>query len=278
MDNASAHLAVLGKQFLLAGLQPEELDQILRVATEQRYAHGQTIFQRGDPGTSLVIVLDGQVRISACSADGKEVTLVILGQGEVFGEIAVIDGRERTADATAIGPCRLLLLDRQDLLPLLERHPRVAVRLLQILCARMRNATNACQNLALLEVPGRLARLLRQLAEAKGEPVCRGHRLTLRLSQRELGNLIGASRESVNKHLRAWEAEGLISIDRGRITLLDIERIEGQRSCCGTLVRPASGHRASLHERLAPHLRGHLEREPPTVPPPVRALRVRAGV
>jgi CRP-like cAMP-binding protein len=278
MDHATVRWAVLGDQFLFAGLQPEELDEILRDATEQRCAHGQTIFQRGDPGTSLVIVLDGQVRISACSADGKEVTLVILGQGEVFGEIAVIDGRERTADATAIGRCRLLLLDRRDLLPFLERHPCVAVRLLQILCARMRNATNACQNLALLDVPVRLAQLLRQLAEAKGETVGRGRRLKLRLSQRELGNLIGASRESVNKHLRAWEAEGLISIDHGRIILHEPERIERQRSCCSPSARSASGHRASLHEWLAPHLRGHREREPPTVPPPARALRVRAGV
>jgi CRP/FNR family cyclic AMP-dependent transcriptional regulator len=256
MDQASAGLAMLGEQFLFAGLRPQELDQIMSVATEQRYARGQTIFQRGDPGTSLITVLEGRVRISACSEEGKEVTLGIMGPGDVFGEIAAIDGRERTADATAIGPCCLLVLDRREVLPVLERHARIAVRLLQILCARMRNATNACQNFALLDVPVRLARLLRELAETHGETVGGGRRLTLKLSQRELGNLIGATRESVNKHLRAWEAEGLISIDHGRITLHDPGKIEEQRSCCSSASRPALGSPARLHNRLPHHRRG----------------------
>jgi Cyclic nucleotide-binding domain len=132
----------LREHFLLSALTAEDFEQLMASATERRFRHGQTIFRRGDPGSSLLAVLEGQVRIGVCSESGKEITLGIVGQGELFGEIAVIDGAGRTADATAIGACRLLVLDRRDFLPFLERCPGVAVRLLQLLCARMRKATS----------------------------------------------------------------------------------------------------------------------------------------
>jgi CRP-like cAMP-binding protein len=216
----------LREHFLLSALTAEDFEQLMASATERRFRHGQTIFRRGDPGSSLLAVLEGQVRIGVCSETGKEITLGIVGQGELFGEIAVIDGAGRTADATAIGACRLLVLDRRDFLPFLERCPGVAVRLLQLLCARMRKATSMCESVALLDVPMRLARLMLQLAEEHGEPAGSRQRIALKLSQQELGNLVAATRESINKHLRLWEAEGLISMNRGSIVLNDVARIE----------------------------------------------------
>jgi CRP-like cAMP-binding protein len=211
---------------LFAELPPEEFERLLSSATERRLAHGDTIFRRGEPGSSLIAVLEGQVRIGVCSENGREITLGIIGQGELFGEIAVIDGAGRTADATAMGACRLLVLDRRDFLPFLERCPHIAVRLLQLLCARMRKATSVCESVALLDVPMRLARLLLQLAKEHGEPAGRRQRIALKLSQQELGNLVAATRESINKHLRLWEAEGLISMKEGRLVLNDVARLE----------------------------------------------------
>jgi CRP/FNR family transcriptional regulator, cyclic AMP receptor protein len=222
----TARWPLLRRHFLLSALTAEDFERLVASATERSFGHGQTIFRRGDPGSSLLAVLEGQVRIGVCSESGKEITLGIVGQGELFGEIAVIDGAGRTADATAIGSCRLLVLDRRDFLPFLERCPGVAVRLLQLLCARMRKATSVCESVALLDVPMRLARLLLQLAEEHGEPAGSRQRIALKLSQQELGNLVAATRESINKHLRLWEAEGLISTSRGCIVLNDVARIE----------------------------------------------------
>ena len=218
--------ALFSKHSLFAELRPDEVAGITSFATERSYADEQRIFARGDPGTSLMAVLQGQVRISISSEEGKEVTLGILGRGELFGEIALIDGQGRTADAIAMGACRLLVLDRRDFLPFLERHPQLAVRLLQILCARMRRATEVSESLALLDVPTRLMRPLLRLAWEHGEPAGRGRRIALKLSQQELGNLIAATRESVNKQLRLWETEGLISTVQGFTVLNDLEKWE----------------------------------------------------
>lgn len=217
---------LLRQHFLFAELPPEEFERLLGSATERRFAHGHTIFRRGEPGSSLIAVLEGQVRIGVCSESGREITLGIIGRGELFGEIAVIDGAGRTADATAMGACRLLVLDRRDFLPFLERCPQIAVRLLQLLCARMRKATSVCESVALLDVPMRLARLLLQLAKEHGEPAGPRQCIALKLSQQELGNLVAATRESINKHLRLWEAEGLISMKGGRLVLNDVARLE----------------------------------------------------
>lgn len=224
-DEASARRALLAKHLLFAELRADELDRVTSFTTTRSYASGQTIFQRGDPGGSLMAVMDGQVRISISSEEGKEVTLGILGPGELLGEIALIDGGGRTADAAAMGPCRLLVLEQRDFLPFLEQHPSFAVRLLRILCERMRKATDTCESLALLAIPARLARLLVRLAEPHGAAAGDRRRISLRLSQQELGNLIAATRESVNKQLRIWEDERLISVDHGRIILHDLDEM-----------------------------------------------------
>jgi CRP/FNR family transcriptional regulator, cyclic AMP receptor protein len=224
-DKLSARRALLAQHVLFADLRPDELERVLALTVERTFPHGQTIFQRGDQGSSLMAVLEGRVRISVCSEEGKEVTLGIMGPGELLGEIALLDGKGRTADATAMGACRLLLLDQRVFLPFLERNPSFAVHLLQILCGRLRKATSVCESLALLDIPARLARLLVQLAELQGEPTGAGRRIGFRLSQQELGNLVAATRESVNKQLKLWEDEGLISVDQGRITLHDLEEM-----------------------------------------------------
>lgn len=220
-DPLARRRELLASHFLLQHLQPAELDELLRFARERRYGDDEVIFRRGDAGTSMMAVLDGRVRIGVSSEGGKEITLAILPPGSVFGEIALIDGKGRTADAIALGACRLLVLDQRDFLPFLERHPRTAIRLLQVMCDRVRRANGLFESLVFMGLEGRLARLLLQLASEHGENTPQGRRLALKLSQGEIANLVAATRESVNKQLRAWTEQGLVGLDRGHLVLRD---------------------------------------------------------
>jgi CRP-like cAMP-binding protein len=218
--------ALLAQHFILAQLTPQELDAIVAMAGERRFTTGKVIFQKGDPGTSLMAVLSGRVRISAYSEDGKEVILNIIEAGQIFGEIALLDGKERTADATAMGATTLLVLDRREFIPFLERNPKIAIRLLEVLCERIRRTSEMVENVAFLDFGARLARLLLRLAETHGEAVADGIQINLKLSQTDLGNLIASTRESVNRQLNAWSEQGVLALERGRITILDQDALE----------------------------------------------------
>jgi CRP/FNR family cyclic AMP-dependent transcriptional regulator len=218
--------SLLSQHFLLAQLAPGELDRVLGMVTERQLKNGQVIFQKGDPGTSLMAVLHGRVKIGAYSEDGKEIILNIVEPGQIFGEIALLDGKERTADATAMGPTTLLVLDRREFVPFLERNPKIAVRLIEVLCERVRRTSEMVESVAFLEYSARLARLLLRLAENYGEETEDGVRINLRISQQELGNLIASTRESVNRQLNAWAEEGVIELERGQITILDSDTLE----------------------------------------------------
>jgi CRP-like cAMP-binding protein len=218
--------ALLAQHFVLAQLTPAELDRVVAMAGERQFANGKVIFQKGDPGTSLMAVLSGRVRISAFSEDGKEIILNIIEPGQVFGEIALLDGKERTADAIAMGPTTLLVLDRREFIPFLERNPKIAIRLLEVLCERVRRTSEMVESVAFLDFGARLARLLLRLADTHGEETDDGVRIGLKLSQTDLGNLIASTRESVNRQLNAWSEEGVVALERGLITILDRDALE----------------------------------------------------
>ena len=134
-------------------MQPEELDEILKFASERRVRRGQTIFQRGDNGSSLMAVLRGRVRISSVSGEGKEVTLNVISPGEIFGEIALLDGQPRSADATAIEETLLLVVERRHFLPFLRQNEDLYLRLLAVLCSRLRRTSMALEEIALFDLP-----------------------------------------------------------------------------------------------------------------------------
>ena len=204
---------------LFAAMQPEELDEILKFALDRRVRRGQTIFQRGDEGSSLMAVLRGRVRISSVSGDGKELTLNVINPGEIFGEIALLDGQPRSADAVAIEDSVLLVVDRRYFLPFLRHKEDLCLRLLAVLCSRLRRTSTALEEIALFDLPVRLARVLLKLAEDYGRPSSTGTRIDLKLSQRDLSNLVAASRESVNKLLRTWRENGTVELEDGFIVL-----------------------------------------------------------
>jgi CRP-like cAMP-binding protein len=210
---------LLGECFLFQGLGAEERRALVTKAHMRRFATGQTIFHMGSPGSSMMAVLSGEVRISISSPDGKELLLAILQPGEVFGEIALLDGKERSADAKAHTACSLAILERRDVLTFFERHPHAWPRIVEVLCDRFRDNTQHVAEVALLHLPGRLARaLLRMDAEPRSR--------SGGLSQRELGNMVGAARETVNKCLNEWQRRGIIRIDDTAIAILDRAALE----------------------------------------------------
>ena len=218
--------AVLASHFLLRHLRPGELRCLAAAAAVVRHPQHATIFKKGDDGTSMMAVIRGKVKISAYSNDGKELVLNIIDQGGVFGEIAVLDGRPRTADAVALEETDLLVLGRAQLLPFLAGDPEMLARLLAVLCQRMRHTSELLEDALLREAPSRLARWLLRLAGAFGRPEPGGVRIALKLSQQQIGSLVGASRESVNRHLNEWQRAGHLAMEAGSIVLRDPRLLE----------------------------------------------------
>lgn len=205
---------------LFQAFRAEELDEILRLAVDRRIPRGQVIFQKGDAGSSMMAVLRGRVRISAVSAEGREVMLNVINAGEVFGEIALLDGNPRSADATAIEATELLVVERRLFLPFLRSNEEIYPRLLAVLCARLRQTSSALEDLALFALPTRLARVLLNLARDYGRPAARGTRIEFKLSQRDLSTLVGASRETVNKQIGQWREAGVLDMEGGSLVVV----------------------------------------------------------
>lgn len=212
---------LLERHFLLGRLSPGEIDKLLVFARIERYPAGREIFAKGAPGTSLMAVLSGNVRISAPAPSGKEIVLNMIGAGDIFGEIAVLDGEARTADAIAMTDCHLLVINRRDLMPVLEAHADICMMLLQIVCRRLRRTSEQVEDLLFRDLQSRMAKALLQLGVASDGPEQSPPRVGLHLSQQELGNLVGGSRESVNRQLQLWHKAGLIQLDRRGILIRD---------------------------------------------------------
>jgi CRP/FNR family cyclic AMP-dependent transcriptional regulator len=200
-------------------MQSAELDDILKFASEKRYRRGQMIFQRGDNGSSLMAVLRGRVRISSVSGEGKEVTLNVISPGEIFGELALLDGKPRSNDAAATEETLLLIVERRHFIPFLAKNADLTLRLLSVLCEKLRRTSMALEEIALFDLPVRLARVLQKLAVDYGRPGPGGTRIELKLSQRDLSNLVASTRESVNKQLRTWREDKVVELEDGFIVL-----------------------------------------------------------
>jgi CRP/FNR family transcriptional regulator, cyclic AMP receptor protein len=213
---------------LFRGLMTGERDAVVGRARMRHFAAGETIFLMGSPGDSMIAVLSGTVRISISSPEGNEIVLAVLQPGEVFGEITLLDGKERTADAHAMTASALAILERRDVLEFLERQPNAWPRVVKVLCDRLRATDLQMADVAMQQLPARLAKVLlrRTYVETLGRPADR-----VQMSQRELGNIVGAARESINKCLSEWQRSGWVQIDRKSITISDrttLERVAKQ--------------------------------------------------
>jgi CRP/FNR family transcriptional regulator, cyclic AMP receptor protein len=206
--------AVLSRNSFFRGLGPEIRERIAAHAATKCVKRGVTIVAKGDVGSCLFLVCRGTVEIATVSAGGKKAIVNFIKEGEVFGEVALLDGQERTADAIAFTDCVLMMIERRDLLPLLLERPDVALRLLEALCARVRRMTEQVEELMFLNVEGRLGRTLYRLSASKNSP----HRISI--TQRVLGEIVGVSREETNKHLQIWSGNGIVRLERGGIVVL----------------------------------------------------------
>jgi CRP-like cAMP-binding protein len=204
---------------LFASLEESALDALVAVTSTRRLAPREELFHKGDPGNQLYVVISGRLKAKAEAADGKEVIFSLMGPQEVIGEIALLDSNPRSATVEAIEASELLALHRRDFLPVLDRHPKVAIRLAGLLAARLRRLSDLTEDTAFLTLPSRMAKKLLALAESDGLSTPEGTRIRIRLPQAELGELVSTSRESVNKLLRTWVQEGVVGVDHGFITL-----------------------------------------------------------
>lgn len=223
--DATQREALLRRSFIFKDLPQDLLSGLARITTTRRIANGQTLFQQGDEGDALYAVIDGLIRISVVGRAGKALTLALLEPGDLFGEIALLDGLSRTAAAEAAADCTLLVIERATFLDLLGRDGRLARHIIELLCDRLRDNTDRLSEFAFLDLSARLAGLLQSLSIAHGRDVGPGVRIDIKLSQTDLAEMLGVSREAVNKQLKSWSAVGLLRVDRGYITVLDKPRL-----------------------------------------------------
>ena len=215
-------LALLRHHPLFGQLPPRVIEHLGSYMRKRALARGETIFAKGDPGSGLMGVLSGSVKISVPSADGRDIVINIIHAGEIFGEIALLDGRPRTADATAMTDCELIVIERRDFIPFLRSQPDLIMQIVEILCARLRSTTEQVQDVTFLDLPTRLAKALLRLVR-ESEPPAGGGKLTI--TQRELSQVIGRSRESTNKQLRIWAKQGWVRLQRGAVTVLQPDKL-----------------------------------------------------
>ena len=218
----SDKVALLRNHPLFRHLAPPILERISAYCRRRTAAKGSTIFKKGDPGTGLIGVLAGAVKISVTSEDGRDIVLNTIREGEVFGEIALLDGHPRTADATAISDCELFVLERREFIPFLRTQPDVILKLVEILCSRLRKTSDQVHELTFLSLSSRLAKTLLRLTENTGD-LSSGRRIAI--TQREMSELVGRSRESTNKQLRMWHKVGWVRLERRSITVLKPEKL-----------------------------------------------------
>lgn len=217
MPDVSALARMLRVNGFFASLPAEMIATIAELGVLCRLDEGETLFMKGDPGDALYAVLKGQIRISTSNEEGRHYTLNLLGAGDVFGEIALLDGQPRTADATAAEAAELFMVRRRDFLDLLARRPDASGQIIAQLCSRLRYIIEQMEEVVLLPIGVRLARRLLALTDDFGAE--------LNVSQEVLAAFVGSTRESVNRQLRQWQAAGLVRLGRSRILVLDRDRL-----------------------------------------------------
>ena len=211
---------MLGQVPLFAELPADRLNELVQMVRRRTYHRGETIFHKGDPGNGLYIIINGQVKIVLPSETGEEAMLAVLEGGDFFGELALFDGLPRSATVVAVQNAEVLVLHRDDFLGFVGRNPEVAVALFEVLSRRLRATDELIEDAIFLDVPGRLAKRLLDLADKHGHPTEQGVEIDLKLTQQDLAAMVGATRESVNKHLGWMRDHRLIQLDRQRIVLL----------------------------------------------------------
>src|ERR1700757_1820160 len=216
---------VLRRAPLFDALDDEGARTLRRQMSEVKLSRGEHLFMEGDDGDALYVVIEGKMKLTRAAADGRENLLSVVGPGEMFGELSLFDPRPRTASATAITDAQLAALAHDKLLIWLTGRPEVALHLLRALAQRLRRANDVMADLVFTDVPGRVAKQLLDLADRFGQEQPDGLHVHHDLTQEELAQLVGASRETVNKALADFVTRGWIHLSARSVVLLDTDRL-----------------------------------------------------
>jgi CRP-like cAMP-binding protein len=225
-ESAERRRELLQRVPLFAGLAEDRLTALAAVSTTRRLAAREELFHKGDPASQVYVVSSGRLKVYTTSREGDEVLFAILDEGEVIGELPLLTGGRRTASVATLEASELLVLDRRDFLRYLREQPGVAVELMVVLAERLVRSSEFAEDALFLSLPARLAKKLLLLCDRYGSQTSDGIHIGIKLSQGELADLVGTTRESVNKQVRAWTEEGTLRMHRGEIVVLRPEALE----------------------------------------------------
>jgi CRP/FNR family transcriptional regulator, cyclic AMP receptor protein len=223
-EDREANVGLLQRVPLFSELSRDDLEQISRVAVARNYPRGVRVFHEGDRSNACYIVRSGDLRVTREHPDGRAIALATLGPGDIFGELAMLDGEARSASVEALSECELLALPAGDVRRMLQSSSEITVKLVVALTRRLREANERIARQSFQTVPSRVAGVLSQLI-AEETPLERGDGITIRMTQADLAQLAGTSRESVSRFLAVLERAGVVHVGRGRVTVLEPRRL-----------------------------------------------------
>ncbi len=221
---------LLAKIELFSDFSAEQLEALASVARTKVLERRSELFHKGDDGGEVYVVASGKLKALTTSAAGDDVVFTILGPGEVVGEVALLVASPRTATVTAIEDCELLVIDRRDFISFLNTHPEIPLKLLSVLAMRLKRVSELVEDTLFLNLPMRLAKKLLSLSRVYGKKTTDGIQIDVKLSQEEWGDLVGATRESVNKQVRKWTDAGIVRVDSGYLVIvnpIELEKLAG---------------------------------------------------
>jgi CRP-like cAMP-binding protein len=211
--------ALLASVELFGEMHEDELDDLTALAQVKKLAKDTTIFHAGDPADAVFVVASGRVKVVITSSDGKEFILTVLGAGQVFGEMALLESAPRSASVVTLSAVEVLVINRADFQRLLDSNPRISLRLMAILSRRLRRANAKMESLAYMDVAGRLARYLLDLARDHGQRLGNGWVVVRRPTHSDIAHSIGTSRETVSRLINEFE-EGFGLVNKGKFTYI----------------------------------------------------------
>jgi CRP/FNR family transcriptional regulator, cyclic AMP receptor protein len=220
-------ISLLKRVPLFSELSPEELERISRVAVPRSYPKGVRVFHEGDHSDACYIVRSGDLRVTREHSDGRAIALATLGPGDIFGELAMLDGEARSASVEALSDCELLALPASDVRALLRGSAEITVKLVIALTRRLRESNERISRQSFQTVPSRVAGVLSQLIAEEASPLDGRDGVTIRMTQADLAQLAGTSRESVSRFLAVLERAGVVRVGRGRVTVIEPRRLRG---------------------------------------------------
>jgi len=224
--SVSSPQKLLNKIPLFNSLSDSDLESLSESVRLQSLKKGQTLFRKGDEGSSLYIIQQGTIKIVLPSRLGDEVIVTMFSEGDFFGEMALFDGKPRSADALAMEPSKIYVLSRNDFLLFLQSNINAMKSILSQLTNRLRNTDDFLESTCFLSVSARLAKKLLDLAQSYGQNDGDGVYIDLNLTQKEIGDMIGSTRESINKELKILRDKGLITMQENKIQIVDMTRLK----------------------------------------------------